>query len=200
MGRTTTIDFACLAFIAENAASGYDIHKASKVGNLRFVLATSQAAIYEALRRLEGLGAIATTKLAQSGRPDRLVCRITRLGADLLPKLAREVVGKTVDREQAWLLLRFAPAVPVSELHAVIKARRVQVAAEVAALEDQVDADPAVGDCLAASVRAVLDAELDSLTSILDQTVARRSSTGYSSAGVEPADRNQSPSIRARSP
>ena len=70
LGRTATTDFACLAFIAESDASRYDIHRASKVGNLRFVLATSQAAIYEALKRLDRLGAIATTKLAQAGRTD----------------------------------------------------------------------------------------------------------------------------------
>jgi len=72
-------EFACLGFLAQQPAHGYDLHQ-RLVAELGQVWHVSLSQTYNILNRLERQGLIASTLEEQSRRPDRYRFRLTPLG------------------------------------------------------------------------------------------------------------------------
>ena len=166
--KSDATDFACLAFIAEGAASGYEIFRASRSGTLRFVFTASQATIYEALRRLEQRGALVAQRVAQRGRPDKVVYRCTEAGRRLIPQLGKSLLKDGMDRTRILLLVRFAASLPRSILDSALEERSARLqreTADLAEIEAGLAADSAG---LLSAFRDVLRAEQSQLVAIGD--------------------------------
>lgn len=134
--KSDATDLACLAFVTEAPASGYDILKASRSGTLRFVFKASQATIYDALRRLEARGAVIADHLPQQGRPAKIVYSPTEVGRKLAPQLARALLRQGPESQHLRLLVRFATLVPRPILDSAIEARGAWLGREIAEVSD----------------------------------------------------------------
>lgn len=93
---------AILSLLADNDYSGYDLSKAFDA-SLTYVWAASQSQIYPELKKLESKGLIKGVDVAQEGRPDKRVYRITRAGRAALIDWAEEVPDTLAIRDRFQL-------------------------------------------------------------------------------------------------
>lgn len=111
------LSFVCLALLAEQPASGYDIRRAIRSSELRHYVGHGQATIYAVLKDLEERGLVGSTRRAVAGRPDQNVFH-------LLPKTRDMITADAIARDDFGaipILLRFRDLVPRDEIVAVVR-------------------------------------------------------------------------------
>ena len=82
-GSITTLGYALLALLAQQASSGYDLARRLK-RPIGFFWSAHQSHIYSELTRLEDQGLIAHQVIEQSNRPDKKLFWVTDAGLAVL--------------------------------------------------------------------------------------------------------------------
>jgi PadR family transcriptional regulator AphA len=139
-----SLKFAVLGLLALKPASGYDI-KRTIDRSINFIWNVTGPQIYNTLRALRDAGWIASEDVAQKGRPDKQVHRITPAGTRALRAFANAPIRASVTRDEVLLRLFFGnfaePAVVMRELEAYL-ARIRHERATMEATEARVEAHP----------------------------------------------------------
>lgn len=81
--RLTTTEYAILGLLAGGESSGYDLARAAD-RSIAYMWAPSRSQIYKVLPRLVAWGLATSREVAQRGRPDKAVYKITRAGETTL--------------------------------------------------------------------------------------------------------------------
>ena len=171
--KSPATDLACLAFVIEAPASGYDIFKASRAGSLRFAFKASQATIYDSLRRLEARGAVSPHRLPQDGRPAKIVYPPPPAGRKLAPQLARALLRQVPEGQHLRLLVRFAGLVPPTDLDSALEARKARLGQEIAEVIDIESGLQASEAKVLAAFRNVFQAEQAQLAAMAEYVRGR---------------------------
>ena len=108
-----------LATLGNEAFSGYDLWKKFTEGTNHYWKA-SQQQVYRELSKLETQGAIASEIVAQEGRPDKKLYRITVIGKEILTAWAAKPSEPMAVREELLVKVIAAhlvsPAIIIQEL------------------------------------------------------------------------------------
>jgi DNA-binding PadR family transcriptional regulator len=124
----TTTESALLGLLAlEGEQSPYDLLKIVE-GSVGFFFAPARSHVYDVLPRIERLGWAASRAIAQSGRPDKRVYRITRSGRKVLRDWVEGPDPGPEDRNVVLLKIYFGalvdPSVTVERLEALLARAR----------------------------------------------------------------------------
>ena len=139
----TTTEYAVLGLVAYRESSGYDLAQAAKRG-VGYIWAPSRSQIYKVLRRLEERGLVAQRTVAQSGRPDKVVYRVTSPGRAALVSWIEEVEDEPTGGPSVFLLkFLFAWAAPPEAAFAQLDAYERHLKRTVAHFEERVHLRPA---------------------------------------------------------
>jgi DNA-binding PadR family transcriptional regulator len=110
--RLSTTEYAVLGLTAYRESSGYDLAQAAKRGT-GYIWAPSRSQIYKVLPRLEERGLVARRAVAQRGRPDKVLYRVTATGRAALAAWIEEVEDEPSGGPSVFLLkFLFAWAAP----------------------------------------------------------------------------------------
>ncbi len=137
MTRTlTTTEYAVLGLLAGGEASGYDLARAAS-RSTGYLWAPSRSQIYKVLPRLVALGYATKRDVAQQGRPDKHLYRITPGGQAGLSSWIQEVEDDPPDGIGVFLLkLLFAWAAPTEAGARQLDAYRALIARRLAEFEE----------------------------------------------------------------
>lgn len=125
----------CLAVLSQGEASGYEIRKSVEEGPFGHIQDIGFSSIYPALSRLRDEGLVSVTELAQEGRPDKKIYRLTsdgRLG--LLNALQDPTEADRVRSDFLFRML-FADILPPSVINSMIDARMDEIRTSLARIE-----------------------------------------------------------------
>jgi DNA-binding PadR family transcriptional regulator len=128
------LEHAILVSLAERSATGYDLARRFDASIGHFWKATHQQ-VYKVLARMQEQGWVDVELVAQAGRPDRKVHRITDAGRAELRRWSAEPIGPEVLRSSFAVALRGLPNVDRDALLAHVRARRDEHAATLEAYE-----------------------------------------------------------------
>jgi PadR family transcriptional regulator, regulatory protein AphA len=98
----TATECAVLGLLTKGERSGYDLAKKAE-GSVGWVWSPARSQIYAVLPRLVKAGLATSRKVAQSGRPDKQVYRITKKGRAAI----QEWLETSEDRDETFLLRVF---------------------------------------------------------------------------------------------
>jgi DNA-binding PadR family transcriptional regulator len=139
-----SLKLAVLGLLALKPASGYDI-KRTIDRSIFFIWNVTGPQIYNTLRALRDDGLITSEDVAQKGKPDKQLHRITAAGSRALQDLANAPVRASVTRDEVLLRIFFGnfadEAVVMRELEAYLARIRVE-RATMEATEARVEAHP----------------------------------------------------------
>jgi PadR family transcriptional regulator AphA len=139
-----SLKFAVLGLIALKPASGYDI-KRTIDRSINFIWNVTGPQIYTTLRALREAGCITSEDVAQKGKPDKQIHRITPAGAKALRAFSNAPIRASVTRDEVLLRLFFGnfaePDAVLRELEAYL-ARIRRERAYMEATEARVEAHP----------------------------------------------------------
>jgi DNA-binding PadR family transcriptional regulator len=126
----TTTESALLGLLSlEGEQSPYDLLKIVE-GSIGFFFAPARSHVYDVLPRIERLGWAASRAIAQRGRPDKRVYRITRTGRKVLKDWIEGSDPDPDDRSVLLLKVYFGalvdPSVTVTRLEAVLTRARAR--------------------------------------------------------------------------
>jgi DNA-binding PadR family transcriptional regulator len=88
--RLTTTEGVVLGLVAFGPSSGYDLTRLA-ANSVAHIWTPSQSQIYKTLPNLKARGLVRTREIAQQGRPDKAIYRITRQGSAALRAWLDEV-------------------------------------------------------------------------------------------------------------
>lgn len=112
----------CLGMLTEGEASGYDLKKAFE-SSFGHCFAAGYGSIYPALASLADSGCVSCEEIAQDGKPDRKVYRITDKGWDmLLAELANPSPSHKV-RSEFLAQMAFAHLMAPEQVQTVLDSR-----------------------------------------------------------------------------
>jgi DNA-binding PadR family transcriptional regulator len=121
----TATECALLGLLTKGERSGYDLAKKAEQ-SVGYVWSPARSQIYAVLPRLVSTGLATSRNVAQSGRPDKQVYRITKKG-----RLAvREWLESSEDREDTFLLRVFFGELMSREALVSLIERRRELARE----------------------------------------------------------------------
>lgn len=112
----------CLGLLSFGEASGYDIKKHFEAGFDHF-FATGFGSIYPALGALAGAGLASCKSIAQSGRPDRKVYRITAAGEAALRRALMTSEPTHRVRSELLAVLYFSNLMPRERVSSLLDAQ-----------------------------------------------------------------------------
>lgn len=112
----------CLGMLTEGAASGYDLKKQFESSFAHF-FAAGYGSIYPALSSLAQQGLVDCQEIAQQGKPDRKVYRITADGRDFLKEALRNTTPCHKVRSEFLAMMCFADLMDPSDIEAVLDNR-----------------------------------------------------------------------------
>jgi len=139
-----SLKFAVLGLLALKPASGYDI-KRTIDRSIHFIWNVTGPQIYTTLRALRDAGCITSEAIAQTGKPDKQIHRITPAGTRALRAFCNEPVRASVTRDEVLLRIFFGnfaePETIARELESYL-ARIRQERAYMEATEARVEAHP----------------------------------------------------------
>jgi DNA-binding PadR family transcriptional regulator len=139
-----SLKFAVLGLLALKPASGYDI-KRTIDRSIFFIWNVTGPQIYTTLRALRDDGLIASEDVAQKGKPDKQLHRITPAGSRALQDYANEPVRASVTRDDVLLRIFFGnfadPDIVMRELEAY-RARIRLERTTMEATEARIEAHP----------------------------------------------------------
>jgi DNA-binding PadR family transcriptional regulator len=134
----TTTEYAVLGLVAYRESSGYDLAQAAKRG-IGYIWAPSRSQIYKVLRRLEERDLVARREVAQRGRPDKTLYRVTANGRAALVSWIEDVDDEPAGGPSAFLLkILFAWAAPPEAGLAQLDAYQRHLERTVAHFEERV--------------------------------------------------------------
>jgi PadR family transcriptional regulator AphA len=120
----TTTEAAILGVLTEGAMSGYDLKKAIDA-SVGYFWGPAKSGIYALLPRLVASGYATSREIAQSGRPDKRIYRITAAGRGALRSWIEDTPAPPdPDRNPLLLKLFFGALTSPEVLSAQIRARR----------------------------------------------------------------------------
>jgi DNA-binding PadR family transcriptional regulator len=163
--RLTTTEYAVLGMVAYGEASGYELARAAARG-VAYIWAPSRSQIYKVLPRLAERGLVTSREVAQRGRPDKALYRITREGRTALWTWIEEVEDDPSGGASVFLLkILYAWAAPPEAALAQLDAYRRRLESTIAhfvELERRLPEDEPVHSAIAlrhglARGRATLD-------------------------------------------
>ena len=112
----------CLGMLTEGEASGYDLKKAFE-SSFGHCFAAGYGSIYPALASLAECGCVECEEIAQAGKPDRKVYRITDKGWDMLyAELANPAPSHKV-RSEFLAQMAFAHLMTPEQVQTVLDSR-----------------------------------------------------------------------------
>lgn len=141
MEQLSPTAYVILGMVSKEARSGYEI-KAVVDNSTRFFWAASYGQIYPELKRLSEAGLVKGIDAPTGGRR-RTVYEITADGEEELKAWLRQPPDTYEMREEGLLKLFFAnllPADEAAEILRAMRAHRLSVAAQLRALEPEVEA------------------------------------------------------------
>ena len=108
MAQATRTELSILGLVAwSGEASGYELHKRAE-SSVGFIWAPARSQLYAVLKRLAADGLVSGRRVAQSDRPDKVLCSITDAGRDVLAEwLGRVEPIEPEDRDGMLLKLFF---------------------------------------------------------------------------------------------
>ena len=116
--------FALLAFLARGPAHGYELKKAFE-DLFRAVYRTLNAGqIYTTLSRLERDGLVRNQYIAQEGRPDKRVYKLTVAGCDALERWIEEPVTGSRLKDEFFMKLMLARVANITDTDQLIERQR----------------------------------------------------------------------------
>jgi len=141
--RLTTTEFAVLGLVAYRESSGYDLAQAAERG-IGYIWAPSRSQIYKVPRRLEERRLVARRAVAQQGRPDKVLYRITARGRAALVAWIEEVDDEPSGGPSVFLLkILFGWAAPPQACLAQLDAYERHLKRTIAHFEERVRRRPA---------------------------------------------------------
>ena len=102
----------CLAVLSQGEASGYEIRKSVEDGPFGHIQDIGFSSIYPALSRLREEGLVSVTELAQEGRPDKKIYRLTSDGRLSLLNALQEPTDSDRVRSDFLFRMLFAVILP----------------------------------------------------------------------------------------
>ena len=125
----------CLAVLSQGEASGYEIRKSVEEGPFGHIQDIGFSSIYPALSRLRDDGLVSVTELAQEGRPDKKIYRLTSDGRLALLNALQDPTESDRVRSDFLFRMLFADILPPSIINAMIDARMEEIQASLARLD-----------------------------------------------------------------
>lgn len=125
----------CLAVLSQGEASGYEIRKSVEEGPFGHIQDIGFSSIYPALSRLREDGLVSVTELAQEGRPDKKIYRLTSDGRLALLTALQDPTDSDRVRSDFLFRMLFADILPPSTINAMIDARMEDIHASLARLD-----------------------------------------------------------------
>jgi DNA-binding PadR family transcriptional regulator len=141
--KLPTTEYAVLGLVAYRESSGYDLAQAAARG-IGYIWAPSRSQIYKVLRRLEERRLVARRAVAQHGRPDKALYRITARGRAALVSWIEEVEDEPSGGPSVFLLkILFAWAAPPEAGLAQLDAYERHLERTIAHFEERMRLRPA---------------------------------------------------------
>lgn len=113
----------CLGALQLGDATGYEIKKMFEDGLFSHLHQASFGSIYPALARLEHEGLAISIPVAQEGRPDKKVYRLTAKGHEALVEALQSPPMPDRQRSDFLFILAFGHLLPPTRLRTIIEAR-----------------------------------------------------------------------------
>jgi DNA-binding PadR family transcriptional regulator len=134
----TATEYAVLGLLTRGEMSGYDLRKAAE-GSVGYFWTPAKSRIYAILPRLVEAGLVRRRDVAQSGRPDKQLYRLTPKGKDALRRwVAEGVLDPEFSRNTLLVKVFFGDLAEPEQILAQIRQRREemeQLKAELEAIE-----------------------------------------------------------------
>ena len=141
----TATEAAILGLLTRGPMSGYDLRKRVK-RSVGYFWAPAKTQIYAVLPRLVDAGLATRRDVAQSGRPDKQVYRITRAGrAALREWVERAPIEPVADKNPMLLKLFFGDVADPDAIAEQLRARRATGERLLSDLDEIESAKPAPG-------------------------------------------------------
>lgn len=129
----------CLAVLSQGEASGYEIRKSVEEGPFAHIQDIGFSSIYPALSRLRDDGLVSVTELAQEGRPDKKIYRLTSDGRLTLLNALQDPTDADRVRSDFLFRMLFADILPPSVINSMIDARMEEIQASLTRIEARAD-------------------------------------------------------------
>ncbi|WP_017300586.1 PadR family transcriptional regulator [Nodosilinea nodulosa] len=125
------LSHAILSALSDRPCSGYDLAKQFD-GSVGFFWHASHQQIYRELTKLEQQGLVAAEAVAQAGKPDKKIYRVTETGKTVLKEWIAQPSKCTATKDDLLVKLFVGHLVPPATIRATLEHERTQ---HVAALE-----------------------------------------------------------------
>jgi len=125
----------CLAVLSQGEASGYEIRKSVEECPFGHIQDIGFSSIYPALSRLREDGLVSVTELAQEGRPDKKIYRLTSDGRLKLLNALQDPTDSDRVRSDFLFRMLFADILPPSVINSMIDARMEEIHASLSRIE-----------------------------------------------------------------
>tara|TARA_R110002072_G_scaffold48228_1_gene131801 strand:- start:198 stop:743 length:546 start_codon:yes stop_codon:yes gene_type:complete len=125
----------CLAVLSQGEASGYEIRKSVEEGPFGHIQDIGFSSIYPALSRLRDDGLVSVTELAQEGRPDKKIYRLTSDGRLSLLNALQDPTESDRVRSDFLFRMLFADILPPSVINSMIDARVEEIQASLTRIQ-----------------------------------------------------------------
>ncbi len=137
----------CLGMLTDGAASGYDLKKQFE-STFGHFFSAGYGSIYPALSSLAADGLVECEEIAQEGKPDRKLYRITEAGREQLVAALDKPNPSHKVRSEFLATIWFAHLMTDEQVHAVLSHRMNEIAEYLKmfeTLEQEVSADTPAG-------------------------------------------------------
>lgn len=163
-GRFMDIKTICLAILAQEDATGYEIQKAIKDGPLAYFFDASFGSIYPALARLTEEELITCRVVSESGKPERKIYSILPKGRLQLSRALGDISMMDRVRSPFLAAMLFSGLMSPRELYRLIEGRIDMHRAVLDHLETAPDRNLTAGEKFVQGyARAIHEAALDYL-------------------------------------
>jgi DNA-binding PadR family transcriptional regulator len=133
---------AVLALLADQPAHGYEIKRGLEERFATVVAPLNAGQVYTTLQRLQRDQLVADDAVAQDGRPDKRVYRLTEAGRDALFAWLGAPSAPTRLRDDFFMKLVFAHSMGLADPLAMIARQRAAYLRSLGELERVLGADP----------------------------------------------------------
>ena len=127
--------YPVLALLAASPAHGYEIKRGLEERFGAVIAPLNAGQVYTTLQRLERDELVADDAVAQSGRPDKRVYRLTDAGRRALEEWLGTASAPTRLRDDFFMKLTFASAIGIADPHELIARQRAAYLRSLGELE-----------------------------------------------------------------
>ncbi|HSM82634.1 MAG TPA: PadR family transcriptional regulator [Nodosilinea sp.] len=129
------LSHALLSALTDRPCSGYDLAKQFD-GSVGFFWHASHQQIYRELTKLEGQGLVTAAAVAQAGKPDKKIYRVTEAGRAHLRDWIAQPTKCTPTKDDLLVKLFVGHLVPPATVQATLRHERAQHEATLAAYRE----------------------------------------------------------------